>query len=67
MQNFLATHNLSVWLLVTSLVLSSVMAHPSIGSIITIGMNAIILVLLRKTAMMEGAARSALFSLTRRR
>jgi hypothetical protein len=52
------THGkVSRWLLITSLLLSAVMMHPSLGALVALGINAIVLLLMRKAAMMEGEER----------
>ncbi len=54
MRKFVITHDLSLWLLIASLVISAVMMRPGLAALIAIGLNAIILIIMRKSAKIEG-------------
>ncbi len=54
MQSFVIRNRLSTWLIVASIVMTSTMMHPSFAALFVIGVNALILVLARKIAMLEG-------------
>jgi hypothetical protein len=60
MRNMIVKRHLSIWLLVASLIISAAMMHPGFAAIIAMGINALILVIMRKSAMIEGSAQIAI-------
>lgn len=56
MHNWIVNHHLSRWLLIASLVLTAVMMNPGFAALLVVGLNAGILIIMRKAAMLEGRA-----------
>ncbi len=56
MRDFIVRNNVSVWLCFMVMIVAATMMHPSFASLLSIGVIAVLLIILRWVAHIEGSS-----------